>query len=144
MRIYTIGFTHKSAEEFFTKLSSSGVRTLIDIRINRTSQLSGFSKEGDLKYFLRSICDIDYIVREDLAPTKQLLKSYRDKELIWSQFESSYLDLLTKRNVLRSLKPELFEKSVLLCSEAEPERCHRRLLAEAILDLWEGVEIIHL
>lgn len=144
MKIFTIGFTQKSAEEFFSKLSISGVKVLVDIRINRTSQLAGFAKQGDLEYFLRIICGIDYLVREDLAPTKQLLKSYRDKDLNWDQFELSYIGLLEEREVLQSLDSKSFDNAVLLCSEAAPERCHRRLLAESLLNLWAGVKIIHL
>lgn len=144
MKIFTIGFTHKSAEEFFSKLSKARVTSLVDIRINRTSQLAGFSKEKDLKYFLKTICDIEYLVREDLAPSRDLLKSYRGKEVSWGEFEKSYLELISRRGVLKNLNPELLDGAVLLCSEAEPTQCHRRLLAEALSHLWGGVQIVHL
>ena len=70
MRLFTIGFTKKSAEGFFTNLSKAGVKRVIDIRLNNMSQLAGFTKRDDLRYFLRTICNIDYIHLPELAPNK--------------------------------------------------------------------------
>ena len=81
MKIFTIGFTGKSAERFFGLLEESRATKLIDIRINRTSQLSGIAKEQDLKYFLPKILGMQYIIEEEMAPTKDLLASYRKKEI---------------------------------------------------------------
>ena len=47
MRICTIGFTHKTAEDFFTRLRKSGVKRVVDVRLNNISQLAGFSKRDD-------------------------------------------------------------------------------------------------
>ena len=144
MKLFTIGFTGKSAEKFFGLLETSKASKLIDIRINRTSQLAGFAKEQDLKFFLPKLIGMDYVVREDLAPTKELLASYRNKEINWDDFADNYSELLKQRGVIDSLDSELFENAVLLCSENEPEKCHRSLLAELISNKFTSVHISNL
>ena len=143
MTLYTIGFTKHSAEEFFETLKSAEVNKLIDIRINKTSQLAGFAKGSDLPYFLRVNGDIKYESIESLAPTKDLLKRYRTKEISWSIFEDSYLKQIRSSEVLNSLKPSDFDKACLLCSENSPEKCHRRLLAEEMQKQWD-IQVVHL
>jgi uncharacterized protein (DUF488 family) len=143
MNLYTIGFTKHSAEEFFETLKSAGVNKLIDIRINKSSQLAGFAKGSDLPYFLKVSSDIKYESIESLAPTKDLLKRYRSKEILWGIFEELYLKQIRSSEVLNSLKPSDFDKACLLCSESSPEKCHRRLLAEEMQKLW-GIQVIHL
>jgi uncharacterized protein (DUF488 family) len=141
--IYTIGFTKHSAEEFFGILQRNQVKRVIDIRINKTSQLGGFAKVPDLPYFLQAVGGIEYQAIESLAPSKELLSQYRDKSIQWDEFQSRYLSLLESREVLDSLNPTEFDSSCLLCSENTPEKCHRRLLGEVLASRW-GVEIVHL
>jgi len=144
MNLFTIGFTGKSAEKFFALLESSKATKLIDIRINRTSQLAGFAKEQDLKFFLPKLAGMDYLVREDLAPTKELLSSYRDKEIDWEKFAMKYQELLMKRGLIESLNSEVFDNAVLLCSENEPDKCHRLLLANLISEKLPTLKITNL
>lgn len=144
MKLFTIGFTGKSAEKFFGLLESSTATKLIDIRINRTSQLAGFAKEQDLRFFLPKLARMEYLVREDLAPTKELLSSYRDKEIDWDKFALKYQELLKQRGVIESLDSEVFDNAVLLCSESEPEKCHRMLLANLILEKFPNVKVTNL
>ena len=148
MKIYTIGFTKKSAARFFEELlEPSGAKRLIDVRIHNSSQLAGFAKAGktggDLAFFLRSICRMDYVYLSQLAPSAALLDDYRKNDLPWSAYEQRYVSLLDSRNVA-ALDRALFDDSVLLCSEAEPDYCHRRLAAEYLQHRWGGVEIVHL
>jgi len=143
MNLYTIGFTKHSAEEFFETLKSASVNKLIDIRINKSSQLAGFAKGSDLPYFLRVSADIKYESIESLAPTKDLLKRYRSKEISWGIFEELYLKQIRSSKVLNSLKPSDFNNACLLCSENSPEKCHRRLLAEEMQKLWD-IQVVHL
>ena len=130
IKLYTIGFTGKSAEEFFTLLNKSAVKKIIDTRINNVSQLSGFAKGADLKFFAREISNIAYEHHIDFAPTKELLSRYRDKEITWGEYEVEYLNLLDIRKIGQKVVIEEMHESCLLCSEHTPERCHRRLLAE--------------
>ncbi|MDR0847327.1 MAG: DUF488 domain-containing protein [Lactobacillales bacterium] len=147
MKLFTIGFTQKSARDFFETLKENKIDLMVDVRINRTSQLAGFAKGRDLEYFMKEIVDSDYVAREDLAPTKELLKDYRDKKVSWAEYVPAYLETLrlrgTYRNFLKDYKN--YKNVVLLCSEATAENCHRRLLAEKIkADVNNELEIIHL
>jgi uncharacterized protein (DUF488 family) len=145
MEIYTIGFTGKRAEGFFETLKAAGIDRLIDIRLNNTSQLAGFTKKQDLPYFLREICGADYAHEPLLAPTKEMLAAYRKRAISWSEYERRFLALLAERRVHQELSPSLFStKVVLLCSEATAERCHRRLVVDYLALHWAGVGAIHL
>lgn len=143
MSLYTIGFTKHSAENFFETLKSAGVTKLIDIRINKTSQLAGFAKGSDLPYLLKVSAGISYESIENLAPTKELLKRYRSKELSWELFEKLYLKQIKSSGALDALDPKDFENACLLCSEHTPDKCHRRILAEKLQVMW-NLEIINL
>ena len=130
MTIYTIGFTKKSAKEFFEALRGTGAKHLLDIRLHNTSQLAGFTKRDDLCYFLKQIVNMEYHEMPILAPEDSSLNEYRKTE-DWAKFEQSYLELIRQRQVELHIDPTLFEDgAVLLCSEAEPDHCHRRLAAE--------------
>lgn len=129
-KLYTIGFTGKSAEEFFTILKQKGIEILLDIRLNNVSQLAGFTKGKDLAYFVKTILNGQYYHNTDLAPTKELLKKYQADEN-WQSYEKEFVTLLEKRNAETKIKPELLKgPTVLLCSEKTAEKCHRRLTAE--------------
>jgi uncharacterized protein (DUF488 family) len=143
-KLYTIGFTGKSAEQFFNLLKESKASRLIDIRINRTSQLAGFAKEQDLTYFIPELTNMEYVVREELAPTKHLLASYRKKDIAWEKFAENYQHLLLDRLLHNSFSWEDFSNSVLLCSEKEPEKCHRTLLAKVLVEQFPSLEIVNL
>jgi uncharacterized protein (DUF488 family) len=144
MKLFTIGFTKKSAEEFFTALSKSGAKRVIDVRLNNSSQLAGFSKRDDLKYFLRAICGMDYVHIGELAPTQDLLDAYRAKHMDWAEYEERFSTLMRERKVEESVGREVLEDAVLLCSEPKAEKCHRRLVAEYFQKAWEDVEVEHL
>ena len=144
MNLFTIGFTGKSAEMFFGLLESSKATKLIDIRINRTSQLAGFAKEQDLEFFLPKLAGMQYVVREDLAPTKELLASYRDKDITWEAFSQTYQGLVAERGTLESCISADFENAVLLCSESAPEKCHRTLLADLIIQKFPNFGVTNL
>jgi uncharacterized protein (DUF488 family) len=121
-----------------------GVRKVIDIRLNNVSQLAGFTKKNDLKYFLKEIAGIEYEYVPLLAATKELMEGYRGGKISWEEYEATYRKLLEERQVEKVLKPEDFDKGCLLCSEARPDHCHRRLAAEWLKEKWEGVEVRHI
>jgi uncharacterized protein (DUF488 family) len=144
IHLYTIGFTKKSAEAFFTQLCTSGVKRIIDVRLNNVSQLAGFTKKGDLPYFLRVICGIEYIHMPILAPTKEMLDAYKKQNGNWSAYEQKFLDLLSARRVEDALSKDVLDNACLLCSEDEPDHCHRRLIAEYLNSMWQNIQITHL
>lgn len=144
IQLYTIGFTHKSAAQFFGLLQQNGVTQLIDTRINNTSQLAGFAKGSDLAYFTKAIANIDYIHNIDMAPTKDLLEQYRKKQLTWEAYTVEYLNLLDRRKLAQKINIDKLHCSCLLCSEHTPEQCHRRLLAEYLQNVRNDISINHL
>ncbi len=144
----TIGFTGKTAEQFFTLLTDAGVRQVIDIRQNRSGQLSGFSKHPDLSFFLKKIAGIEYLHDPLLAPPPELLKNYR-RTKDWPSYETDFLAVMKERGIPASLDTSLWPPSIsLLCSEPGPEKCHRRLVADLLAGYWRAqgndVEIRHL
>lgn len=144
MKLYTIGFTKKSAEKFFTLLKNSGARRLADVRLNNTSQLAGFAKRDDLEYFVRAICGIDYVHVPDLAPTQDILDAFKKHKGDWRLYEREFLSLMAGRKVEDTVPREALDGACLLCSEETPEHCHRRLVAEYLNGKWGGVEVVHL
>ncbi|HXX23491.1 MAG TPA: DUF488 domain-containing protein [Terriglobia bacterium] len=146
--MFTIGFTKKSAEEFFRLLQDARVRKLIDIRENRVGQLAGFAKYPDLAFFLDRVAGIAYDYQPILAPSPEIRDAYR-RTRDWTQYEKSFLELMKQRRVLEAVDPSLFEgKVALLCSEAEADNCHRRLVAEMLVQHWSSqghaIEVKHL
>lgn len=145
MEIYTIGFTKTTAEQFFGALKLVGVQQLIDVRLNNTSQLSGFARRQDLPYFLGELCQTSYRHEPLLAPTSELLTGYRKRSLTWLDFEARFIELLKERQVETRLEREMLAvPSVLLCSEHTAGRCHRRLVAEYLGAAWGDLQLVHL
>jgi uncharacterized protein (DUF488 family) len=144
VNIFTIGFTQKSAQKFFETLKKSGIKRVIDTRLNNVSQLAGFAKRADLEYFLKTINNIDYIHILDLAPTKDILDEYKKQKGDWSVYEQKFLKLIADRKIEKKVSPDLVDGACLLCSEAKPHHCHRRLVAEYLSNKWRNVNICHL
>lgn len=145
MEIYTIGFTKKTAAQFFETLKRASIQQLIDIRLNNVSQLAGFSKRDDLAYFLKQICGVDYKHELLLAPTQDILDNFKKAKGRWEIYEDDFLALMKLRRIEKKLPKELFEpRTVLLCSEETAEHCHRRLVIEYLNSKWGSVRAKHL
>jgi uncharacterized protein (DUF488 family) len=142
-KVYTIGFTKTSAERFFGRLLNAKIKTVIDVRLHNTSQLSGFAKATDLAYFLNKIAKIKYTHEVMLAPTDALLKAYRKDRKSWDNYERSFLVLMQERRIQDQIAPEILDGACLLCSEAIPHRCHRRLVVEYLNEKWNGALEVH-
>jgi uncharacterized protein (DUF488 family) len=145
VEIYTIGFTQKSAAQFFGLLKQHQIRRVIDVRLNNISQLAGFSKRDDLAYFLQELLGTEYRHEPLLAPTQKMLDDLKKRRGSWPDYEERFLALMRERHIDRELDPALFEeRTVLLCSEATPEHCHRRLVVEYLDTHWSDVRAVHL
>lgn len=149
MKLYTIGFTQKSAEYFFESIKKENINLLVDVRLNNNSQLSGFAKGRDLSYFLPKIAACKYVHGLQFAPTKKLLSDYRKGIISWSEYEAVYKQLCDQRNMVDHFmellnKEKMTDNIVLLCSEHKPTQCHRRLLAEYLAKHIDHVEIHHI
>ena len=145
MDVYTIGFTQKTAAEFFGLLRRAGVKRLLDVRLNNSSQLAGFSKREDLPFFLQELCGAEYVHEPLLAPTPELFDAYKKRKGSWQVYEDGFRALLAERQVERHLAPALLAgPTVLLCSEPTAEHCHRRLVLEYLQSKWRPFQITHL
>jgi uncharacterized protein (DUF488 family) len=144
MKVFTIGFTKKSAERFFSKLRTSGAKRVVDVRLNNVSQLAGFAKKEDLKYFLHEICGMDYIHLPVLAPTQEMLDGYKKAKGDWEVYENRFVELMKTRRIDETVGKDVIADGCLLCSEEKPTYCHRRLVAEYLKERWSAVEIVHI
>jgi uncharacterized protein (DUF488 family) len=144
MKVFTIGFTKKSAREFFGKLRRPGLARLLDVRLNNVSQLAGFSKRDDLLFFCEAILSIQYLHLPELAPMQAMLDEFKKNHGAWPDYEAKFLALKAERKVEDTLAREVIDGGCLLCSEATPESCHRRLVAEYLQSKWGDVEIEHI
>ncbi len=142
--LFTIGFTKKNAEKFFSILESNKVKTIIDVRLNNTSQLAAFTKQDDLRFFLHRILNCSYVHLAEFAPTEDILSSYKNKKISWNDYERMYLELLEKRKPENKLSFSDLDHACLLCSEPLPEKCHRRLAAEYLKKKIPGIVVRHL
>ena len=145
MEVYTIGFTKTTAAEFFGKLKQAGIRRVVDVRLNNVSQLAGFAKRDDLKFFLAEICGAEYVHEPLLAPTQDILDAFKKDKGSWDEYERRFLQLMADRQIETAIPPSLFDiPTVLLCSEPTAQRCHRRLVLEYLNGKWGDVRAIHL
>lgn len=143
MKLFTIGFTKTTAEKFFARLSTAHVKKLVDVRLNNVSQLAGFAKREDLRYFAKALCDADYEHLPELAPTQDILDDYKNSKGAWSVYAEKFLDLMARRKI-ENIDRSRLDGGCLLCSEDKPHHCHRRLVAEYLKGKWDDVEIEHL
>lgn len=144
MKVFTIGFTKKNAEQFFARLKQPGLQRVVDTRLNNVSQLAGFTKKDDLRFFLREVGHIDYVHLPALAPTQAMLDAYKKNGGDWETYEKQFLALMAERRIETSVDKDLVAGACLLCSEATPHHCHRRLVAEYLREKWRDVDIQHL
>jgi uncharacterized protein (DUF488 family) len=144
INLFTIGFTKKNAKTFFETLQKAKIKRVIDTRLNNVSQLAGFAKKNDLEYFLKIIVDMDYIHLLDLAPTQDILDEYKKNKGDWKVYEQKFLKLMANRQIEKKIAPSLIDHACLLCSEATPHHCHRRLVAEYLNGKLGSISIHHL
>ncbi len=128
---------------FFSRLKEAESRKVVDVRLSNISQLSGFAKKDDLRFFLHKICGMDYVHAPKFAPTKNILDLYKKKQISWETYENKFLKIMAERHIERINKNDL-DGCCLLCSEDTPHFCHRRLVAEYLSNKWGDVEIVHL
>src|SRR5713226_7910637 len=99
MKIFTIGFTKTTAERFFTRLKKAEAKKIVDVRLNNVSQLSGFAKRDDLRYFANEICKMEYVHIPKLAPTKDILDKFKKNGGDWPEYENKFLKLMQERRI---------------------------------------------
>lgn len=144
MKLFTIGFTKKTARDFFEMLHESGAKRIVDVRLNNVSQLAGFAKKKDLAYFLEKIYGLEYVHAPELAPTQEILDGYKKNGGEWEVYEKKFLALMKERKIEDTLSKQVISDGCLLCSEHKPHHCHRRLVAEYLKQQWGDIDVVHL
>lgn len=144
VELFTIGFAGTTAEHFFKLLQDADVKRVIDVRLNNTSQLAGFTKRDDLRFFLREVGGIDYIQVPELAPTQDILDAYKKHKGSWAVYEQEFNALMAKRGIENVISQDTAHLGCLLCSEKKPHHCHRRLVAEYLHKHWDDMSTKHL
>jgi len=144
IQLFTIGFAETNAEHFFTSLRDAGVKRVVDVRLNNTSQLAGFSKKEDLRFFLQSVAGIEYTHVPELAPTQNILDTFKKHKGSWEVYEQEFNSLMAKRGVGNIISRDTADLGCLLCSEKKPHHCHRRLVAEYLQKHWGDVVTRHI
>lgn len=144
MKLFTIGFTKKTARDFFEMLHESGAKRIVDVRLNNVSQLAGFAKKKDLAYFLEKIYGLEYVHAPELAPTQEILDGYKKNGGEWEVYEKKFLALMKERKIEDTLSKQVISDGCLLCSEHKPHHCHRRLVAEYLKQHWGDIDVVHL
>lgn len=146
MRLYTIGFTKKSAREFFELIKNNKIEIVLDIRLNNKSQLAGFTKGRDLSYFLAEICNCEYKHCLEFAPTKDILDGFKKGNISWDEYTEQYINLIYRRGDYKRFEEDYskFQNICLLCSESDAKNCHRRLAAEIITKENMNIYIRHI
>ena len=139
VEVATIGFTKTNAESFFERLLENRVTKVVDVRLNNSSQLAAFAKSGDLAYFLKKIGGIEYVHMPLLAPSDSMLRAYKKEKGDWGVYQGLFLELMKNRQIEERLQPSTFARACLLCSEATPHHCHRRLVCEYLNEKWGGI-----
>lgn len=144
MDVFTIGFTQSTAEHFFARLQAAGVKRVVDVRLHNNGQLAGFAKVPDLGFFCERIAGIGYVHEPALAPEEELMKAFKGGgKMPWAEFERGFLGLMAQRQVEKKLDPKLFDGACLLCSEAKPHQCHRRLVCDYLNAKWDNRLTVH-
>jgi len=145
-KLYTIGFTKKNAKQFFSALNENKINLVVDVRLNNTSQLAGFSKYPDIEFFLDKICNIKYKHDLHFAPNESTLSRFKKKQINWETYEIEFAETMQNRRITEYIKKNYSTdiSICLLCSEPTPENCHRRLVADYFKMVFDEIQIIHL
>jgi uncharacterized protein (DUF488 family) len=144
IHVFTVGFTKKTAGDFFEKLRAAGIKRVVDVRLNKVSQLAGFSKRDDLRYFLKVILGVGYVEAPLLAPTRLMLDAYKKSKGSWDTYEKDFLRLMAERHIEDKIDPSLLAGGCLLCSEDKPHHCHRRLVVDYLQKRWGNLSVMHI
>jgi uncharacterized protein (DUF488 family) len=144
--LYTIGYESRGQRGLLEKLKASYIEAVCDVRQLPLSRVPGLSKTA-LSAALGEE-DIAYHHYRDLGNPKENRAGYQDPTLR-SASREVFTKLLTSHSPRVAALHELAavvvaSRSALLCYEADPECCHRRDVAAAVMDLVPGLTVVNL
>jgi len=144
--LFTIGYEGLSLEEYLNKLILSDIKVLCDVRRNPLSMKFGFSKSQ-----LQKACQgvgIEYVHIPELgieSDKRQVLNTQYDYDKLFSLYRSEMLTqtLDYQLKLITLLKEK--KRIALTCFEANINQCHRKHLADAIVNLSDfNYELKHI
>ena len=152
MDFYTIGVYGKTETDFFTSLSNRGVDLFCDIRQRRGVRGKKYSFVNSLKLQKKlENLNIKYLHIKNLAPTKEIRESQkeedfkknilkRDRSKLGTTFISKYnkeiIEPFSFEDLFDFFKKNNFKKIVFFCVEEEVLACHRSLVANKIVEIY--------
>ncbi|MGG5810220.1 DUF488 family protein [Falsiroseomonas sp. CW058] len=137
--VFTIGYEEATPPRLLGALSAAGVAVLVDVRALANSRRPGFAKRA-LSAALEG-AGIGYLHLPALgtpAAGRQAVREGRADEM--RRIFGAHLQGVEAQAALAALRDLARRQPVcLLCLEADPARCHRTLVAEAV-----GLPVRHL
>jgi uncharacterized protein (DUF488 family) len=143
-KLYTMGYTQKPAKKFFNLIDKYEIKRIIDIRLHNNTQLAGFTKQNNLKYFLKRLSDCDYCHIPLMAPSKDIFDDSKKNGLEWKEYASRFNKLINQRKIEQLINEDDIDGACLLCCEPEATNCHRSLVAEYLQKYFGDIQIIHI
>jgi uncharacterized protein (DUF488 family) len=142
--IWTIGYERLLPGALVSELEAAGVQRVIDVRFRPQSRRPGMSKTrlGELL----GEHGIAYEHRRPLGTPPDLRGLYRAGRVVEASAGFREHVEATASEELDALAGELEAgpRTALLCLEAEPSSCHRRVVVEALRKRRPNLEVIDL
>ena len=142
--LFTAGHSTRPVEELIALLAEHGVRLLVDVRrfpgSRRHPQFSRDALAGSL-----AAAGIDYLHEPDLGGRREPRPDSPNTAWRVAAFRgyADYMDSPSFAAALdRLLGGAAESRTAILCAEAVPWRCHRRLISDAAT--VRGVEVLHI
>ncbi|MEV0690795.1 DUF488 domain-containing protein [Streptomyces sp. NPDC050388] len=144
-RIHTVGHSTRDFDEVLKMLRDSGVTCLVDVRSYPSSRKYPQWNQAAIVDALPS--DIAYRWIAGLGGRRHTPKGVPSENGAWQvKAFRDYADHMAGDEFAEGLSELLelaeHERPAIMCSEAVPWRCHRRLVSDALI--VAGVEVVHI
>lgn len=144
-RVWTIGYEKLRPESLAAELEAAGVQRVVDVRFRPQSRKPGMSKTR-LGELLASR-GIAYEHRRELGTPPDLRHLYRTNRVAAAADGFRRHVEQTAPDALDDLADDLAgdgPRTALLCLEADPAVCHRRVLTELLRGRLGGLDVVDL
>lgn len=139
-RLYTIGHSNHSLEDFLELLDHNGIKKLVDVRSVPYSKYSPHFNKNEIKKSLEKNGVNYFYMGNKIGGRPSNESYYKDGKVMYNlvEMDENYKEGI---NNLEELIKD--RRTVLMCSEEDPHRCHRHILITPTL-LKKGYDISHI